>query len=341
VSSVQPRPYQPGDETALCALFARAFGRAITPEHWRWKLNSCPTPAPNVWLAWAEGRPIFQYAGIPTRFQTPHGVLTGMVSVDTMTDPVYRRQGLLSQVGAHAYATWRAAGIAFVIGLPNEQWGSRAAALGWRPLFLLQWWQAILNPARFLARKLRWPALAQLTALNALLRLSRPPRVNPAIHIRPLRQAGAECDALWEIVAPTVTIAAIRDRAWVQWRYFDAPNFNYQVLFAESAGQPRGYLAYRVEGPVGFLADVCATDADARAALLARALELLAAAQVDSLLTLALPGSDLAAALRRAGFLSRPHAFSVQWVPLAPDLPWAELSAAQPWHLTGGDFDVL
>ena len=52
-----------------------------------------------------------------------------MVSVDTMTAPAFRRRGLLTEVAARAYEAWRDAGIAFVIGLPNQQWGSRARAL--------------------------------------------------------------------------------------------------------------------------------------------------------------------------------------------------------------------
>ena len=41
-----------------------------------------------------------------------------------MTDPEYRRQGILTAIARLAYDTWRKAGIPFVLGLPNEQWGS-------------------------------------------------------------------------------------------------------------------------------------------------------------------------------------------------------------------------
>ena len=65
--------------------------------------------------------------------------VTGMVSVDTMTAPEFQRRGLLTRVGTHTYAQWHAAGIPFVLGLPNERWGSRTNALGWVELCDYQW----------------------------------------------------------------------------------------------------------------------------------------------------------------------------------------------------------
>src|SRR5258706_11274886 len=162
------RAYRPGDERALVALFERVFGRAISEAHWRWKLKQPASPVENVWLAVHGDAPIFQYAGIPTRYRLPTGEVTAMVSVDTMTAPEFQRRGLLGSVGRHVYETWRAAGVPFVIGLPNERWGSRAGALGWEPLFSLQWLARPLRPEAILARRLEWPAPARLTALGVL-----------------------------------------------------------------------------------------------------------------------------------------------------------------------------
>src|SRR5213594_2611005 len=122
------RAYCAGDEGALVALFERVFGRSISEAHWRWKLKQPPSPVENVWLAVDEDRPVFHYAGIPTRYRLPAGEVTAMVSVDTMTAPEFQRRGLLSAVGRHVYDTWRAAGVPFVIGLPNQRWGSRTGA---------------------------------------------------------------------------------------------------------------------------------------------------------------------------------------------------------------------
>src|SRR5579872_3307962 len=93
------RPSRADDVPQLVALFARAFGRPITQEHYRWKLLRQTSAVPNDWIAANSVGPVFHSGGIPTRYQLPDGLTTAMVSVDTMTDPEYRRRGLLTQVG--------------------------------------------------------------------------------------------------------------------------------------------------------------------------------------------------------------------------------------------------
>ncbi|HYF62089.1 MAG TPA: GNAT family N-acetyltransferase, partial [Herpetosiphonaceae bacterium] len=179
------RPYRAGDEHALVELFGRVFGRQISVEHWRWKLKSHPSPAENVWLAAAADRPIFQYAGIPLRFQTPAGETTAMVSVDTMTDPGFRRRGLLTSVGGHAYQCWRRAGVGFVLGLPNDKWGSRTGALNWEALFGLRWLIRPLRPEAIAARRVGRAARG-LAALGGLWNIAWDRRLaaDPGLSIR-------------------------------------------------------------------------------------------------------------------------------------------------------------
>ena len=341
--------YRSGDERALVALFERVFGRAISQAHWRWKLKQQPTPVENVWLALDGDAPIFQYAGIPTRFRLPAGETTAMVSVDTMTAPEWRRRGLLGSVGRVVYEAWRAAGIPFVLGLPNERWGSRAGALGWQPLFALQWLARPLRPEAILARRLKLPALARLTwlgaAWNRALRLRAPG--DAAIQVRRVERAGPEFDQLWRRCETEALVSVVRDSAWVNWRYLDSPALAYRVVLAERGGQPVGYAAYRAQahagGKAGFIADLFAARPDqrGRAALIARTLAALYAEGVDNAVTLAIPGSPLYRDLRRAGFMRSRGAFGVQLVPLDPALPLEMLRDPHSWNLAGGDFDVV
>jgi hypothetical protein len=368
------RAYRPGDERALVALFERVFGRAITEAHWRWKLKQPASPVENVWLAVDADTPIFQYAGIPTRYRLPvagmnkeqrtknreqepsdrrelpgASEVTAMVSVDTMTAPEFQRRGLLGGVGRHVYETWRAAGVPFVIGLPNERWGSRAGALGWQPLFDLQWLARPLRPEAILARRLKWPALARLTALGALWNGVWRIRAggDPVVRARLVDRAGPEFDRLWQRCGAEVPVSVVRDSAWVNWRYLAAPAFAYRVLLAERDGQPVGYAAYRVEehpgGRAGFIAEllVARDDELGRRALIACLLAALRAEGADNAITLAIPGTALYRSLQGAGFLRGRGAFSVQIVPLDPALPMDLLRDPQSWDMAGGDFDVI
>lgn len=342
------RPYRDGDEAQLVALFASVFGRAIDEAHWRWKLAHATPQVPNVLLAMSGERPVFQYAGIPTVFSLRGARAHAMVSVDTMTAPDFRRRGLLTRVATEAYQCWRAAGVDFVFGLPNEQWGSRAAALGWLPLFKLQRLARPLRPEALLAHRLSMPWLRRLsfasTVWNGLV--ARKPARDPAVRTQLVTDAGEEFDRLWERCSGDADFAVVRDRRWVQWRFLACPSRKFQVRLAMRGNTPAGYCAYSVTDSDGrrraTLAELVAprSDAAVRDALLADLLDELQAQQVEFVTTLAVPGTSIYQWLRRSNFFGGP-AFSVEMVPLAEGLPVDAMRQAERWDLSGAAFDVV
>jgi Acetyltransferase (GNAT) domain len=342
------RPWHTGDEIELTRLFQRAFGRTISVDHWRWKLRSEPHSFDNVWLAMNGDQPVFQYAGIPLRFKLADRPVQAVVSVDTMTAPEFRRRGLLTRVAGEAYSSWREAGAAFVIGLPNENWGSRASALGWQPLFPLQWLVCPLRPEVILANRTGWSALRHLTPLGAAWQAVVKSRIRPDMNIRIERVSRADSafDTLWERCNGDWTYSTIRDRHWVQWRFLSAPSQRYEILLARRNGAAVGYLAHSViesaERVTALIAELYAarTDLATRDSLLAALMERLRDTSAASIYALGIPGTDEATWLRRAGFFPS-HAFPVQLVPLISDLPLERMSDARQWNLSGADFDIV
>ena len=343
------RPSQAGDVAQLVELFRRAFGRSITEAHFQWKLQQRTSPAPNDWIAVDGNVPIFHSGGIPISYQLPTDRSTAMVSVDTMTAPEYRRRGLLTQVGRRMYSAWRDAGIHFVIGLINDQWGSRAPALGWVPLFPLRWLIRPLRPTAILARRLGMQPLAYLTPLDSLWTWTWDRRipVDPSLKVRVVERVGPELDAVWERCAPNAGISIIRDRAWVTWRYFACPTFTYRVLLAQQAEVPVGYAVYRVErsphNTLGYIAELLARGSDPTVigTLIRATAERLRAEGAELAAAQAPPGTWYYQALRRAGFVWSWGDFSVQLVPLDSGLPLDLFRDARNWTMWGGDYDSI
>jgi hypothetical protein len=343
------RPSRPGDEPRLTELFQRAFGRPVDEAHWRWKLEQLPSPVPNDWLALDGQRAIFHSGGIPLRYQLPDGEGLGMVSVDTMTDPDYRRRGLLTQVAGRMYATWREAGVRLVIGLINDQWRSRAPALGWQPLFPLRWVIRPLRPTALLSRRLGRPVPARLGALDAAWNWAWDRRLasRPSVKLRHVDAAGPWLDGLWWRCAPGAGASIVRDSGWVNWRYLQSPTLKYRVVVAQRAGQPVGYAAYRVEQAagrrLGYLAEVLAPVQAPHVwrALVHQVCRSLIAAGADLAAAQVPPGTWAYDQLRRAGFVWSWGDFSVQLVPLDPSLPMARLRHPRNWTMWGGDYDSI
>jgi hypothetical protein len=367
------RPYRRGDERAIVALFEQVFGRPISEDHFRWKLGdaAAASTAPgtsNVWLAFEDDVPVFHYAAIPARFRLPAGDVTAMVSVDTMTAPARQGRGLLTQVARAVYDGWREAGVPFVIGLPNERWGSRAAALGWRPLFPLRWLTLPLRPEALLARWLgtrlhvgvpaREMAAPLATAARLWRRFNQWRHRDPRVAVLPVERPDPQLDRLWQRLGSRAAVGVVRDAAWVAWRYCDRriDGGPYRVLLAGRDGTPAGYAAFRMAPhrpapgaastpalPTGVIADLFADEDDplAFSALLAAVVDDLDRAGAATVATLALPGSPLEGRLRRAGFLRRRSSFGVQIVPLDATLPMDVLLDPARWIIAGGDFDVV
>ena len=340
------RSYRSGDEQALASLFGTVFGRRMSEREWRWKL--APTSkVPNVWLATHAEQPIFQYAAMHTRFKIDERTHDVMVSVDTMTAPAFRRRGLLTEVAARAYNAWRDAGIAFVIGLPNQQWGSRARALGWRELFPLQWLARPLRPEALIARRLGLPGLGRIHVFGAAWNRFANRRLRPRVDIEVTQAetAGAEFDVIWERCRSDAAFSAVRDATWIDRRFLSSPVRKYQVLVARQRNLPTAWLTYSVNHHNGRtaaqLTELFAAEGDtaSRGALMFELLRRLGEQDADLVYTLAVPGTPLFAWFRSIGFLRGPS-FGVQLVPLATEVPLERLLEPRAWRLTGADFDV-
>lgn len=342
------RAYEDGDEHALVRLLGTPLGMDIALEHWRWKLRDRPSEVANVWLAAVDGAAVFHYGGIPLRYSVNGSVATAMISVDAMTAPEFRRRGLLTQGVTRAFAEWRAHGVAFTLGLPNERWGSRTAAAGWQPLFPLQWLVRPLRPEVFAARRFGLPWLRRASLLSRAWGrwLQNRLQQDPKVEFRQVSRDHGGFDELWQRCRSDAMFSTVRDSAWVQWRFLSSPTRKYQVVLAYRNGAAVGYRATYVskteEKTSAFLAEIVAPrdDEAARDTLLADAVASAHESGADILAALAVPGTALYATLRRAGFMRGP-AFEVHVAPFAADLSMERLRNPQSWSLSGAEFDVL
>jgi predicted N-acetyltransferase YhbS len=351
------RLYRPGDEKGIVALYERVFGHVRSPEWWRWKIKGRPAPLELTWVAVSDedNSIVGHYPGIPISIKLSGKIRPAIVTLDVMTAPEFRRQGILLRLGEEANRHWRASGYAVVVGLPNEQWGSRTKIIGWQALFSLEWLRFPLHLGRLASRSGKVPKLLQVPAYlagEAGARLWVRPRVGrlarqAGVSIEEASAAGEKFDRLWASLEGNYANCVVRDSSYVQWRFLNALPVPYKVLLARREGEPVGYIAYRAWAPRGghnaYIADLFTApeEREATKALLGGALQDLWRAQAGVVMVTAVPGSCLHRLLREAGGRPSSAAFQYDLIPLDSSLDIKELANPALWLSSGSDTDVV
>ncbi len=357
------RPARAADLPSILALHEQTFGRPLHETAWRWKFaRHAAHSIPLVWVAVdAQERLIGHYGAVPREIRLgKDSPLTAMTAFDGMTDARVRRQGVYTRLVRHAHEAWREAGVACVLGLPNEQYGSRLQALDWRLLFSLRWFLRPLRPEALLARKLRVPFLGRLTAIGGLWnRLADRPLMPPVSDQATGEPAAtlavhSGADAAFEALAESLNAldrglldhsGLDRGSAWLTWRYLESRPHRYQLHTARNEQGVEGYLAWRFDrespAPFGLIAETHAPTDAVHDALLLAAITAMRKQDALAVAALAVPGSVTDRRLRRAGFRFSWGSFDVRCVPLRDDLPWNRLQDRLRLAIAGGDFDVV
>lgn len=347
------RSYQPGDEHLVPQLFAAVFPKTQSSAEYRWKFVDVPwaSSTPNIWLAAAGERIVGQYGGAPVRYKLGEAIMPTIHVCDVMTAPAYRRQGILTAVGDAANKAWTEGDVAFSYALTYQGLlGSRLQYLGWQPQFTMHWFHRPLHLGHLLKRpiaRLLTPALAAASRLWRAAWSLPLRRAADDTAVETITRPGPEFDALWEELHPHYHALLVRDRAWLAYRYVDAPWNRYTILLARRNDRPVGYLVYRLTGKgrqtTGWIIDLFTAPQDkaARAALLRTALDALYQADAGSARVLLAGDGRLTPEFHRYGFFQTQGYFDISLVPFTEGLPATHLRTPDGRLILAGDFDII
>jgi len=347
------RPYISGDEKQAVPLFNRIFDKDMTEAEYLWKVIETPWPpeTATTWIADDNGTVAGQYASTAMQFQLNNRIHTILHVCDVMTHPDYRKQGLLTTIGETANQQWAENNVSFVTGcFPLEGWGSRNAHLGWsimyqsawmwRPLDLGQMLPAPLSPFHGITTRFS-NGLNHLSNLIAKRRSRN--RTAKQIH-----RAEDEFDNLWSDVKEQYPATVVRDAAWINYRYLDAPHKEYSLFAAYDLNNKLcGYVACRLRRlgnkKIAYIADLFCHPQDGYTihALLNSAIQQMHEAGAQAILSLVPMPSFILPYYRLTGFTERYKRFNISIVPLNKNEDYSTLENSATWYSTGGDFDLI
>ncbi len=342
MSRFSVRPYEPGDEHGIVALFNRVFAEgnpAFVPrtlEAWRSIYLGNPAGLRVFVGLDADGSIVANYSGIPAVAVVRGERRTCTQAVDSCVDRAWRgslrKQSLFVTIAnefiRHYTTDGREPFDDFMYGLPNEQ----AFPVGTRIIG----YQPVHVPLHALVRELPPDAPAWIDALRA-----------QAGDVSVAEGSAADlvdAAALFEAHLAEVPLGLWRDRAYLAWRYRPRDDVQYRALLARRGGRLCGVLVLRLGWmgqPIVPLVDWIGpgADRDALAALLAAAARLALDAGGRRLETWITPAARHHATLLALGLASEPTRFNLCIMTFGPrcTLEWARSS----WFFTMGDSDIF
>jgi hypothetical protein len=339
MSQFTVRPYEPGDEEGLLALFNRVFAEgnpAFVPRTMAtWRRLYADNPAGvQIFVGLdADRRIVANYSSQPSAAVVRGRRRLCTQAVDSCVDRAWRgslrKQSLFVTIANEFIRHYSTAGRApfddYMYGFPNEQAfpvGTRI--IGYKPVHV---------PLPVLVRE---PDEAWLASLQ---------READGVRVEEVAAQGpGPLPALFEAQMADWPLGIWRDEAWLRWRYGPRPDgLSYGALLARRGGRAVAAVVYRLGWmgqPVVPLVDWIGSGRDrgALAALLAEVGRRARAAGGTRLLTWATPPMPHAATLAALGLAAEPSPFNLCIMTFAPEceLEWAKAH----WCLTMGDSDI-
>ncbi len=254
------RLYREGDEQGILELMNVA-GIKRNIEEWSWEYRENPL-GHLIGLAEHGGRIIGHMALVPVYMKIGLKSIKGCQAVDLVVHPRYRGQGIFLSIGKFLLNEAGKQGISVAYGFPNKPAHSGHLKYGWFDVC----------DVPFLVKLVRYSDIADLLAdyritrflskfgisrrvMNSVLGagFAATSFVNKvfnrveigktdSVEIRRAESFDNRIDDFWNEVSRDYVNLVLRDKEYMNWRYFRKPNNKYTTLIAEEHGKLLGYV---------------------------------------------------------------------------------------------------
>jgi len=314
-------PYRAEDERAVLDLWHVAFGKELDPDLWRWKYVD--NPFGMRVLVCRDPRTeaaVVVYSGVPYRARWNGREVEIVQLMDIMSHPDVRKTGLFIKAAEAFFDLFAGGDSVLYYGIP----GRYHFDIGAKYLD----YSELESGVAYLRGSTR--ALARGAGI-----------FGPSMQL--VKRPTPDLDRIWSEVADHYPLGAVRDAAFVDWRFFRNPQRDYRlyVLRAGMTRRPRGYAVIGVDGGSARLVDfLMPPDREMIAALSGRMTADLAARDIDTIETW-LPGRHfITEGLVAAGWSREPEPLGI--VPTARSfdtqltIPWV----SENFFFTMADSDL-
>lgn len=314
VGDLEIRPYRPGDEGEILALFQLCFGWDLSMSAWVWRYRDNPVGRGIIGLCW-DGDILVAHYSLTALIMRIGGRDCLLASPGaTMTHPDYRGRKLFPKLARRVYDQAHRLGVMMIYSFPN-----RFSHRGY---------------ARDLGRHEIYEVPTFRLSLEGGL-----PLPNPSDNIVELTGFDVRFDRLWERVSPRYPVITKRDATYLEWRYVQNPT-QYRILAYLDSGEVLGYVVLKRYRDELHIVDMLTLDDHVGEQLVWEAAHVALDVGASSLSLWLGVTRPLHWSLERIGFRNEEPVTYFSALTLRPNFTDTDVYSFYNWYVTMGDSDV-
>lgn len=344
--------YQEGDEIGIVDLMnLEVRVSEYSLRRWLWRYKNNPYGFLTV-VAEHNGQIVGHMGLFLVDIKVGNKIIKGSQASELFVHPDFRRQGMFLAIGKALMKKALDEGVFLTYGFPNEPAYHGHLKYGWFDVSMIPVLVTYLNTyeaIKLKAAKLRMaPLTKQFSRFIDYFYSKKREHKFPSTGNVSITEASCfdeYINEFWNRVSKNYVTIVVRDRKYLNWRYFDRPDVKYSVLLAEKAGQIEGFLVMSTQESerrkVGYIIDVLSTSRDVFLNLVHTSIEYLSRQSVDSIKCLMLKNHIWYKALNEHGFTSFPHPKLRLCARINLPHFFQTYTTAKEWYVTYGDCDFM
>jgi hypothetical protein len=355
--SYEFRKCKPEDIPQIEQLVKRVIGIDRKSDYWRWKYFDTPSAKSLSFVITCEGEIVGLTGLIPTKFTVNGTETLASNEVDIAVLEEHRKLNVYLQMVSKIKEELLIQKLDFTFGITIKSTSDLGQSLlGSKKVCAIPRYIKILD---FIPPVVQRLAFAKyfgivLTLLNYANKKYFSHKLNlpPKWRIKQTGKFDERFDALWERIKNDYTVQTVKDSAYLNWRYVDAPHLKYQVIFLEDIEKQEilGFIVYSTyvsdmtrRGSIYDIVTPKNGDSSIARYLIREAVTNLYLNKIALLECWMLPNSHIYPEIRKAGFKSREiDGLDLTYKIIEPNSSFVDslLNDLENWNFSKGDSDI-
>lgn len=353
------RRYLFGDEKGIIELFQEVFkkpmGKTESINHWNWEYKDNPNSRIEILLVIDNKKIVGHYAVIPVKMKIKKKIYLTSLSLDTMTHKDYRGMGIFPKLATKMYNELGNSGIYLTYGFPNEySINGFLNKLDWFEISKIPIYIFPLNFKNIIYHFIKNKLISNLIGniWDSIFTFFIKKKVKKSTNIIKIKEFDNRFNNLWDLVKKEIIIGVVRDKSYLNWRYFQKPEEKYKVFAIKSNDNLKGYIILKIEKRfnlrIGLIMDILTDPSDIsyQEDLIKYAIKYFGKKKVDIISVIMFPHCSYFKFLKKKGFIKVIKFLFPEKIYFGARINNDKLNSQiiknpRNWFLTWGDTDVV